>query len=81
MPNFVQFPLMVLVLEAVEEASFQLLISRLLIDLQKIKKYEHEAQILCIQKYQPHYYSIDSLRSHYFSPLFGPKSAKIITVT
>ena len=35
----------------------------------------------CIKKYQPHYYSINSLRSCYFSPLFGPKSAKIITVT
>ena len=37
---------MVFVLEAAEEANFQLLISRFLIVLQKILKYEHEAQIL-----------------------------------
>ena len=37
---------MVLVMEAVKEAAFQLLIYRLLIVLQKIKKYEHEAQTL-----------------------------------
>ena len=41
---------MVLVLEAVKETAFQLLISRLLIVVQKIYKYEHEAQILLYQE-------------------------------
>ena len=41
---------MVLALETVEEANFQLLISRLLIVVQKIYKYEHEAQILLYQE-------------------------------
>ena len=37
---------MALVQETVEEATFQRLISRLLIVVQKIKKYEQEAQTL-----------------------------------
>ena len=41
---------MALVMEAIEEANFQLLISRLLIVVQKIYKYEHEAQTLLYQE-------------------------------